>query len=175
MPVSFMIKLVGSFFLLLTGGYVSVTVSRFEHRRLQVLDGYIALIYYIKGQIDCYALPIAEILARVDPAVLSACLGQPSGKQMVAPPIRISPSEPPLSALVRESRLYLEPECDRLLSAFAGEFGQTFRADQVSRCDHYIGELSEHRRRLVDALPARTRVSSTLCLATAAAMVVLLW
>ena len=68
-------KLVGSLILLFAGGYVSVAITRFERRRLRVLDGYISLIYYIKGQIDCYAMPLPAIMASADPAVLAACLG----------------------------------------------------------------------------------------------------
>ncbi len=170
-----MIQLVGGLILLLVGGYVSVAVSRFERRRLRVLDGYISLIFYIKGQIDCYAMPVAEILARADPAVLAACLGMDEGESASLPPLVRATPESPLPVLVRESRLYLEPECDRLISTFACELGQTFRADQVARCDHYITALTEERRRLADIIPARIRVSSTLCIACALAMAILLW
>ena len=61
-------KILGSFFLLCAGGYAAVAVTRFEHRRLRVLDGYISLLYYIKGQIDCYAMPMPDILAKADPS-----------------------------------------------------------------------------------------------------------
>ena len=63
-------KLVGSLILLFAGGYVSVAITRFERRRLRVLDGYISLIYYIKGQIDCYAMPLPAIMASADPAAV---------------------------------------------------------------------------------------------------------
>ena len=51
-------KVIGTVILLLAGGYISAAMTRFERRRLRVLDGYISLIYYIKGQIDCYAMPV---------------------------------------------------------------------------------------------------------------------
>ena len=69
------LKIIGSGILLLAGGYISLAIAAFERRRLWVLDGYISLIYYIKGQIDCYALPMTDILAQADPVVLAACLG----------------------------------------------------------------------------------------------------
>ncbi len=170
------LKLVGGFLLFFAGGYLSVAVTRFERRRLSVLDGYLSLIYHIRGQIDCYAMPIRDILATVDPALLAACLGvdDPAVPCRLLPRWLSSP-EPPLPALVEESRLYLEPESERLLAAFARELGATHRADQVSRCDHYIAALTEERRRLLDALPTRMRVGSTLCLCAAAGAAVLLW
>ncbi len=167
-------KLIGSIVLVLASGYVTLAVRRFEHRRLRVLDGYISLIYYIKGQIDCYAMPLGEILARVDPRILGDCLGLER-----AVPYSFRPGdpggEPPLPAMVRESRLYLEPESERLLSTFAGELGSVYRAEQVARCDYYITALIEERRRLYETMPARLRTCSTLCLCCAIGAVVLLW
>jgi hypothetical protein len=52
--------------LLFAGGYASIAMNRMEHRRLAVLDGYIALLRYIKGQINCYAMPIGDILAAAE-------------------------------------------------------------------------------------------------------------
>ena len=157
-------KMIGTLLLILTGGYLSCTVSRFERRRLGVLDGYISLLYYIKGQIDCYAMPISDILARADPALIAACLG-----------VATADSVPPLPALVQESRLYLEPECERLLTTFTGELGTTHRAEQVARCDYYIQALTRERGKLADALPARLRTCSTLCICCAVAAAVMLW
>ena len=163
-------KLVGSFLLLLAGGYVSVAITSFERRRLRVLDGYISLIYYIKGQIDCYAMPLGEILASADPAVIAACLGLD-----MTTPLPQVPADRPLSAMVKESRLYLEPETDRLLTTLTGELGSTYREEQVLRCDHYLNALTEERKRLRDTLPSRLRATCTLCICCAVGAAVLLW
>ena len=160
-------KVLGSGLLLLASGYVALSVRRFEHRRLRVLDGYISLIYYIKGQIDCYAMPLADILASADPSVIAACLGL----DLTAP----LPVPCPLPDMVRESRLYLEPEAERLLTTLTGELGSTYRAEQVIRCDHYLAALTEERRKLNDTLPARLRATCTLCICCAIGAAVLLW
>ncbi len=165
-------KLVGCVVLLFAGGYVSVSLTRFEHRRLRVLDGYIALIHYIKGQIDCYAMPLADIFARVDPAVIAACLGLEPDTPI---PAFTQAGEHPLPDMVRESRLYLEPESERLLRDFTGELGTAYRAQQVARCEHYLEALTEERKKLNDALPARLRTGSVLCLCCALGAAVLLW
>ena len=168
-------KLLGSLLLLGAGGYVSLAVHRFERRRLSVLDGYISLISYIKGQIDCYAMPITDILARADPALIAACLGldAPLSPHRAIPPDRAEIH--PLPTLIRESRLYLEPESERLLATFTGELGAVFRAEQVARCDYYLEALTRQRSKLAEALPARLRVGSTLCMCCAVAAAILLW
>lgn len=159
-------KIIGCVILFIAGGYVSLSVVRFERRRLRVLDGYISLIYYIKGQIDCYALPIMDILQRADPSLIAACLGL-EGDTL--------PSVTPLPLMVEESRLYLEPESERLLSTFTGELGSTQRSEQVARCDYYIEALTEERKRLRDTLPARLRVTGVLCMCCATLAAILLW
>lgn len=169
-------KVIGSGLLLLASGYVALSVRRFEYRRLRVLDGYISLIYFIKGQIDCYAMPVTDILSRADPLILASCLGL-EATQATSPAFKGwgVGGEPPLPAMVRESRLYLQPETERLLSGFAGELGSVYRAEQVARCDYYIQALTEERRKLYEAMPARLRTCSTLCLCCALGAAVLLW
>lgn len=165
-------KMLGSVILLLAGGYVSVAITRFERRRLRVLDGYLSLLYYVKGQIDCYAMPLSEILHRADPAVIAACLGLDSD---VPPPLPARDGDPPLPAMIRESRLYLEPEAERLLTTMTGELGSIYRTEQVARCDYYITALTEERRKLNDTLPARLRTACTLCICCALGAAVMLW
>ena len=162
-------KVIGCIVLLIAGGYVSLAVVRFERRRLRVLDGYISLIYYIKGQIDCYAMPLVEILAHADPTLIAACLGLESASTLPALP------PAPLPTMVQESRLYLEPESERLLTTFTGELGSALRGEQVARCEYYIQALTEERKKLSDTLPARLRVSCVLCMCCATLAAILLW
>ena len=149
-----------------------MAIVRFEQRRLRVLDGYISLIYYIKGQIDCYAMPLSDIMASADPAVLAACLGLDVSVGHLPPVVT---GDRPITAIVQESRLYLEPEVERLLTTLTGELGSTYRAEQVARCDHYLTALTEERRKLGDSLPARLRAICTLCLCSAVVAALLLW
>lgn len=160
-------KVLGTLLLLAAGGYLSMTVNRFERCRLRVLDGYIALLGYIRGQIDCYAMPLTDILAHADPDLILMCLG--GCRTCEIPPNDVLP------ALIAESRPYLEPESARLLTAFTGELGTAHRTEQVARLGHYIEALTRERSKLADALPARLRTGSTLCLCCTLAAVVLLW
>ena len=164
----------GTAFLLLAGGYLSVFFNRMERKRLLVLDGYISLLRFIKGQIDCYAMPIEDILAIADPTLLSACMGEKSQEICLDDKgyMRVLPALPDM---VRESRLYLEPESERLLNRFAAELGQTYRVEQVMRCEHYIQALGEERRKLSETAPLRVRMNSVLCLCCALGVAVLLW
>lgn len=160
-------KLFGSLLLVGAGLYIALLLARYEHRRVGVLDGYLSLLRFIRGQIDCFSMPIGQILATVDPSVLAACRGQD----------RASAERPAASLpqLLHESRGYLGAESERLLTCFARELGHTHRAEQVGRCDYYLSALEKQRGRLADSLPARTRTDSALCLSCALAAAILLW
>ncbi len=160
-------KWIGAGILLLMGGYASVTMNRLEQKRLDVLDSYIALLRYIKGQINCYAMPVSDILETADPLLLSACFGDAQHGEAVG---SVS-----LSTMIHAAHLYLEPESERLLRNFSAELGHTYRAEQVTRCEDYIAALGEERRRLADATPMRLRLNSMLSFCAAFGMAILLW
>lgn len=160
-------KLMGSFLLVGAGIYVALATARYERRRVRVLDGYLSLLRYIRGQIECFAMPVEQILATADPSVLADCRGRAG----------VNPARPTTSLplLLRDSHGYLGAESERLLSCFSHELGRTYRAEQVSRCDYYLDALNQQRARLADTLPARIRTGSALCLSCALAVAVLLW
>ncbi len=165
-------KWLGTAFLMLAGGYLSVFFNRMERKRLLVLDGYISLIRYIKGQIDCCAMPMCDIMATADHTLLDACAGRVGGYLPRDGEMTVWRTLPDM---IMESRLYLEPESERLLRMFAAELGQTYRAEQVMRCEYYIQALGEERRKLADTAPLRVRMNSALCFCCALGVAVLLW
>lgn len=164
-------KIIGVVILLIAGGYVSVSITRVERRRLGVLDSYISLLFYIKGQIRCFAMPVKDILAHADPALLAGCLGYPRLPRETT----VVSEAPALSDMIRDSRVYLEPETERLLIAFSSELGNTYREEQVTRCEYYIEMLGEERNRLAEAVPGRIRTNSMLCLCCILGVAVLMW
>ncbi len=164
-------KYLGMAILLLVGAYASISMNRMERRRLEVLDGYISLLRYIKGQINCYAMPLEDILSAADPLLLATCVGESSRRLPPERPVSI----PTLPEMIVSARLYMEPETERLLNNFTAELGHTFRAEQVTRCEDYIQALGEERRKLAEATPMRVRINSILSMCTALGLVILLW
>lgn len=168
-----LVKIIGCLLLTGSGVYLAVSLTRYERRRLTVLDGYLSLLRTVKGQIDCFARPLSDILAGAHPSVLAACRGQsyppagipPGGKRII----------PSLPALISDGHDYLTPESERILTSFADECGNTLRTEQVGLCEYCLEALNEERRRLADALPVRQRTSAALCLCVTAASVILLW
>ena len=155
------LKLVGGIIVVISSLFVAMSHRKFQERRLKTLDGFISLLMYVKGQVDCYALPLYEILMSVPAEILCDC-NCPEGVES-------------LDELVSESRIYLEEESLRLIEAFSVEFGSTFREEQLRRCDFYLGALVEERKRLSEEVIKRSRVGSALSICSSLGLLILLW
>lgn len=155
------LKIVGSIAVAISSVLIAVSHRRFLDKRLRTLDGFISLIMYIKGQVDCYSLPLCEILVSIPPEILCNC-NCPEGVES-------------LDELVSESKIYLGDESLRLLEAFCIEFGSVFRAEQLRRCDFYIESLVEVRKTLADDVIKSGRVGSALSICSSLGLLILLW
>lgn len=153
-------KVIGSILLLLSGGIISVFVSGFGKTSLAVLDGFISLIFYIKGQVDCYSRPIGEILSGAPPEILERCFYFGGAS---------------LLNMVEKCKVYLSDESYRLLYCFASEFGSTYREEQMKRCDYYIEALTEERRIMAEDIPKRSRIYCTLAICSSLCLAIMLW
>ena len=155
------LKLIGAVLIGISGVIMSVSYRRFQLRKLATVDGFISLLFYIKGQIDCFSRPRAEILSSLPLEVFCAC-NCPRGAET-------------LEELVMASRIYLDEETQRLVSSFAAEFGSTFKNEQLRRCDYYISALSEERKRVYQAVSARSKSGGALWIFVCLGIVILMW
>ena len=155
------IKLIGCGAMALASVIMAVSYRRFWWRKLDTIDGFISLLFYIKGQIDCYSRPRSDILSTLPPEIFHAC-NCPRGATT-------------LEELVDASKIYLDDEPTRLLRAFCAEFGSTFREEQLRRCDHYIAALGEQRRMIASVAESRSRAGSALWICAGLAVIILFW
>lgn len=156
------LKLLGAALILLTGSFAAYHTAQYEKKRLSVLDSWIDLIYFIKGQIDCFLTPLDEILSLADRELLQGCMLR-------------SANSLSLASLYRTSLSYLTPESARLLGSFVREIGKSNREEQVRRCDYYLTGLRNIREKQALEQPARIRVGCSLCLCISATIAILLW
>ena len=154
------IRLIGALLLALSGAAMSRAVNARETAALSQTEGFIAFIRGARVQIDCFAMPITQILAMCDRSVYKACGytgAVPSG----------------LAEFARECRV-----CDKaaheIFSGFASEFGRGYREEQLKACDYYSSLLEERRRMLSTVLPQKKKRNSTLLLSGALAAAILL-
>ncbi len=156
-----MLKFLGALLILSVGVFAAFVSVQYEKRRLTVVDGWIDLILYIRGQIDCYLLPIEDILSSGDRALLEACMSPSNAAD--------------LPAILTSCEIYLDGDAKRTLESFVREIGAGYREEQIKRCDYFISSLRAQREKIAAALPLRVRLCATLCICLALATAILLW
>ena len=154
-------KIAGAVLTLASGTGLAVGAVRYERARLQVHDALISLIFYIKGRIDCYAMPVEQIMLGMDKSILADC--------------RCPGQVESIEALLPHVKPYLDAETFRVLQSFGAGLGGGFRDEQIKRCDYYIELLREKRMQLESELPARARTNGVIWILCAAGAVILLW
>ena len=155
------LKLIGSLLFGLSGVIMAISYRRFQLRKLRTVDGIISLILYIKGQIECFSRPRSDILSTLPAEVFCAC-NCPRGAST-------------LEEVVEACKIYLDEEALRLASAFASEFGSTFRDEQLRRCDYYVGALREERSRVFSSVSQKSRAGGALFICACLGIIILLW
>ncbi len=154
-------KLIGALLVLASGTGLAVGAARYERTRLQVHDALISLLFFIKGRIDCYAMPVEQIMLGMDKGILADC--------------RCPGQVDSIEALLPHVKVYLDPETYRVLQSFGAGLGGGFRDEQIKRCDYYIELLREKRMQLENELPARAKTNGAIWILCAAGAVILLW
>ena len=155
-----MLKLLGV--LLLTGsgiGGAALLCGRASVALSQV-EGLLGLIRLIRLQVECFAMPISDILSRCDRELLGQCGYRGTG----------NPSDFP--RLLGGCQI-VDGTSAELFRAFGEEFGRGYREEQVKACEYTIGLLEERRASLSEKLPVQKKLYSTHCVSGALALMIL--
>lgn len=154
-------KALGVLLILAVGAVTAKAGATREREKLTVLDAWLGLLLYLRGQIDCYLLPLDEIFRGADKELLRAAS---AGREAET-----------WDDLLHASLPHLGKESARLLTALMRELGSSYREEQLRRCDYYLSALEKERDRLAAALPARQKLCVASCLCTALGTAILLW
>ena len=154
-------KALGALLILAVGAITAKAGAMREREKLTVLDAWLGLLLYVRGQIDCYLLPLDEIFRDADVELLRAAS---AGRKTET-----------WDGLLRASLPHLGKESARLLTSLIRELGSSYREEQLRRCDYYLAALGKERDRIAAALPARQKLCVASCLCTALGTAILLW
>lgn len=154
------LKILGAFFVAFSGIMLSVRLNRRISTSLRHAEAWEQLLGQIKNEVECFSLPVSEILARTDPSLLSLCgyIGEsaPEG----------------LSELV-ENTVFTDAEICRVATRFASEFGRCYKNEQVERCAYFTALMSERRKKIAAELPSKRKLNATVCLSVSLGVLIL--
>ena len=154
-----MLRWIGAAMLLFCISLAGVSRAQAERRRLARARGFLALLQYIKRQIECFSMPIGDILRTADGGLLAACGAA-------------EPFPDAFPALLAGAREELPAEIYGELCLFAESLGSTYRAEQLRLCEQHLARLSALCEALSADAPRRERL--WLCLPPALAGIVIL-
>ena len=122
------LKSIGCLLLLISGIGCAGSLNGKAERALRQVEGLMALMRYMKTQIDCFALPISQILSEYDVDALKVCgyWGESIPED--------------LRQLVEKSHVYDEAAL-KIMKQFSLEFGKEYRAEQVRACEYALALL----------------------------------
>ena len=132
-----------------------------EKRRVSQLQGFTALVERIGQQIENFNTPVSQILKSTDPALLHQCGAQ-------------SPVTESLTAFLDSCDLTLSEEEKRALFAFAADLGRRFRSEQIRSCELCSKLLADFANDAQILFPNKRKVTYTLFICAALALVIIL-
>lgn len=150
MTFGVLIKAIGAFLWLLSGFFLSVEINKYGRRRLSQADAFIALIKNIRLKIQCYAMPIPQILASCDDKIIAECGGEHADRSS-------------LKLFYKDVQLLIDGTGKKAIRDFCMTVGSGYKEDEVKACDTYIKELTDYRDELNDKLPQAARLCTTVC------------
>ena len=156
-------KPLGALLILAASAYTAYLTSKRERKKLLLLDAWIELLFYVRGEIECYLTPRKQLLKNADSSLLQRCADSTKA------PIR------DWDTLLQHALPMLDEKSRSLLSRFSQELGECYREEQLRRCDHYLNSLQRVREALAQELPRAVKLGVSLRVCAALAVTILLW
>ena len=146
-----MLKLFGMASIILSSVAASRTLIEQERKRVAQIDSFMAIIRYIRDQIDCYSAPIGRIFAEC-PRHFFDGLGGYQG-------------EISFGQLLERHEFTVDGEGKRILFEFSDSLGKNYRDRQIRLCDSAIVALEGYRKTKERDLSVKKKAITVLCLA----------
>ena len=154
-------KALGTLLLACSGVMAATELNRVASAALRQNEGMMALLRTVRGQIECFSLPIGTILGTCEKEVLFSCGYGRDG----------APRD--LDELLAYTKVW-DARSVAIVSQFALEFGRGYREDEVRACDYALSLLEERRAALAAELPVRKKRNATLTICASLALALLL-
>lgn len=154
-------KIAGALILLISGAlwaaHLNAALERTRAQACEIEEW----LRFVRGQIECFAMPIGDILSLSGLDELHLCGYIPD-------------------VIPRDFQCFLDNAeiCDgeirEALSALSQSFGGCYREEQLKACDRSIEAVSHRREAISSDMPKRKKLNATLCISAALAIAILL-
>ena len=154
-------KIAGALMLACSGAAFGAMLNRTVSAALRQNEAMMTLLRTVRGQIECFSLPIGQILEGCEREVFAAC-----GYTEENTPHDLEEFISHVTAW--DSRTV------SIVSQFVAEFGRGYREDEVRACEYALSLLEERRCALAVELPVKKKRNMTLSVCASLALALLL-
>lgn len=141
---------------------VGQEASAISRRQLRMTEAFISLLTYIKGQIEFFSAPLAEIYGSFANKTLENC--------RFASVLR----KEGLTVALDEIRPSLPPDVYDSLVTFASGLGKSVKQSQLDLCEYHIEALHTSYIEQKEALPKKARLYTSLSVMAGLTAVIIL-
>ena len=156
-------QIIGILLILCSTIFIANRMISEVEKTLRATSALRAVMEHTKNLIECYSLPIGQILRRLDPSVLEAC------------GYKRENSKPPLTLLeLAENSCIPDAESFEIFLSFAKDFGKEFRKDEILRCSAFLEKMRSREQKLLKESAKKKKVILTTFICMALVVVILL-
>lgn len=154
-------RIMGAAILLLSGmlwaAHLNAALVRQKHQATAIEEW----LRFVRGQIDCFSMPISDIFLQSGAQTLSEC-GYYSD---------VMPRD--LTEFLKSAEIY-DGDIKEALTELGVGFGGCYRDEQLKACERCIDAVSVKRAEISNEMPKRKKLNTTLCISAALAVAILL-
>ena len=155
-----MIKFFGCVLVLFASFGMSSCILGKDRERISHARELIDFIRFIKDKVECYSMPIDQIIGLYHGRMLLNSGGE---KEICG-----------LSDIFMNDEMICDDDVKNMLLSFAGDFGKVYREQQVKLCDDVLTDLVRYLKGLESKFPARKKTVMTLCFAAGGIILIML-
>lgn len=155
-------KIIGSCGIVVASLWFSMQSNRYREAKRMQIDAYISLISFIRKQIECYNLPIKDILSKYQNNKLLEC------------GVLYDSDVKSFEELLDSSTLLVDSDTYQILYGFANEFGTSYYNAQLNSCDRCIEELKKIRESHKEKSKKEGKLSFAICLSLSFSLIIIL-
>lgn len=153
-------KVFGSALVVASSAWIAFRINAEEDRKLQRIESYIELMNFIMNSIDCFCIPVGDILHDADSELLLRC--------------GYEKKEKPRSAedMLFGGDAFGDEELLQIMQRFWSSVGRSYRNEEVARCRMAIEELKALFSKRRDERTKKKRTVPALCICSALGIVI---
>ena len=138
-------------------------IQKFQKKRIKQINAFIELIEYIKNQVECFLLPINNIMDNCNDNLLKNCGIRVGLKKDLS-----------LKEIISSVTFYCDEKTSDIIMQFAENFGRNYSREQIIACEHYKNELIKIRNNMLERDAKNKKIQLAVFLSISFSIIILL-